>query len=112
MCSLFLHHLDEHDAIALLSKMQFAAQQRVIVDDLLRSSFGYWLAWAGCRILTRCHVVHTDGPLSVQGAFTVPEVLRMADSAGLSSCRISGHWPQRFLLQWSRTTSGVDQIDT
>lgn len=103
MCSLFLHHLDEHHAVSLLNGMKLAASQLVLVDDLVRSKLGYWLAWAGCRVLTRCHIVHIDGPLSVEGAFTTSEALKIADYAGLAPCRITRHWPQRFLLQWSRS---------
>lgn len=103
MCSLFLHHLDESDAIRLLSRMKELSDHLVIVDDLRRTALGYWLAWAGCRILTRCRVVHVDGPMSVEGAFTTEEASELARQAGLSNCRIRTHWPQRFLLTWSRS---------
>lgn len=103
MCSLFLHHLDEPDAMRLLQKMRAAAQQLVLVDDLRRTRAGYWLAWLGCRVLTRSPVVHMDGPLSVAGAFTSAEAIRLAEAAGLCGATLTHHWPQRFLLRWSRT---------
>ena len=46
-CSLFLHHLDEDDAVALLRAMADAAGRGVLVNDLERTRAGYWLAWAG-----------------------------------------------------------------
>jgi 2-polyprenyl-3-methyl-5-hydroxy-6-metoxy-1,4-benzoquinol methylase len=101
-CTLFLHHLTETDATALLGKMGASTRKLVLVDDLIRSRPGYALAWAGCRLLSRSKVVHHDGPASVAGAFRVDEVRAMADAAGLSGARFQKHWPERFLLSWSR----------
>ena len=102
MCSLFLHHLDEVDALKLMQAMSTAARKAILIDDLQRTRWGYALCWVGCRILTRSKIVHTDGPLSVQGAFTVSEVQNLADQCGLPGARIQRHWPQRFLLSWER----------
>ncbi len=102
MCSLFLHHLAEQQVVRLLRKMAGAARYAVIVDDLRRTRFGYCLAWAGCRLLTRSPIVHVDGPLSVESAFTVDEVHAHAKNAGLGNVVITTHWPQRFLMTWRR----------
>jgi 2-polyprenyl-3-methyl-5-hydroxy-6-metoxy-1,4-benzoquinol methylase len=100
MCSLFLHHLPEDDAHVLLRRMKELATQCVLVNDLRRTRFGYVLACAGCRLLTRSPIVHTDGPLSVRAAFSVDEVRLLADESGLNGATITTHWPQRFLLDW------------
>lgn len=100
MCSLFLHHLAEDDALVLLRRMKELATHSVLVNDLRRTRLGYVLAWAGCRLLTRSPIVHTDGPLSVRAAFSVDEVRQLADKAGLAGASITTHWPQRFLLDW------------
>ena len=102
MCSLFLHHLDEPQAIDLLRHMGQATDDLVLVDDLRRTQFGYWLAWLGCHVLTRSPVVHKDGPISVIGAFTPQEAVEMAAKAGLQYATFETHWPQRYLLSWSR----------
>jgi 2-polyprenyl-3-methyl-5-hydroxy-6-metoxy-1,4-benzoquinol methylase len=102
-CSLFLHHLDENDAIALLRKMAEAAGRLVLVNDLVRSRLGYLLAWVGCRLLSGSPVVRYDGPVSVKAAFTATEVLALAEQAGLRGAMVTRHWPQRFLLAWSRS---------
>jgi 2-polyprenyl-3-methyl-5-hydroxy-6-metoxy-1,4-benzoquinol methylase len=101
-CSLFLHHLDEARAIALLSKMASAAGRLVMVNDLVRSRMGYVLAWIGCRLLSRSPIVRHDGPVSVAGAYTIPEVAELAESAGLAGARLMPQWPCRFLLHWTR----------
>ncbi len=108
MCSLFLHHLNEGDAIRLLQRMKQTATQLVLVDDLRRTKFGYWLAWLGCRILTRCHVVHVDGPMSVEGAFTTKEAKSIAEQAGLTNANLKHRWPQRFLMTWRPEDGDAD----
>jgi SAM-dependent methyltransferase len=101
MCSLFLHHLAEDEALVLLRRMKELATHCVLVNDLRRTRLGYVLAWAGCRLLTRSPIVHTDGPLSVRAAFSIGEVKQLADASGLTEASITTHWPQRFLLKWS-----------
>jgi 2-polyprenyl-3-methyl-5-hydroxy-6-metoxy-1,4-benzoquinol methylase len=101
-CSLFLHHLDEENAIGLLRRMAAAAGRLVLVNDLVRSRRGYLLARVGCRLLTGSKVVHFDGPASVAAAFSPAEALALAEEAGLHGATLTKHWPQRFLLNWSR----------
>jgi 2-polyprenyl-3-methyl-5-hydroxy-6-metoxy-1,4-benzoquinol methylase len=106
MCSLFLHHLTQEHSVRLLERMHAAANRLVLIDDLRRTKFGYWLAWLGCRVLTRCSVVHVDGPMSVEGAFTTQEAQSIAARAGLIGATIRPHWPQRFLLTWRPEDGG------
>jgi 2-polyprenyl-3-methyl-5-hydroxy-6-metoxy-1,4-benzoquinol methylase len=101
-CSLFLHHLDEADALQLLGKMGEAAGRMVLVNDLARSRIGYMLAWAGTRLLSRSAVVRFDGPVSVEGAFTPAEALALAERAGMHGASVRRRWPCRFLLRWCR----------
>jgi SAM-dependent methyltransferase len=102
MCSLFLHHLEDDEAVSFLGKMGAAAQERILVNDLLRSRIGYRLAWAGCHLLSRSPIVRHDGPASVGAAFSLAEAEGLARQAGLVGARLSRHWPFRFLLSWSR----------
>jgi 2-polyprenyl-3-methyl-5-hydroxy-6-metoxy-1,4-benzoquinol methylase len=100
--SLFLHHLSEPEAIAVLRKMSQAARHAVLVDDLVRSRFGYFLAQVGCRLLSRSPIVHYDGPVSVLGAFTLEEAKGLAAEAGLAGTTFTRHWPERYLMCWKR----------
>lgn len=102
LCSLFLHHLSDEDAATLMRRMADATTRLALINDLLRCRRGYWLAVAGTRLLTRSHIVHVDGPLSVQAAFTVPEIRAMTAQAGLKGETVTRHWPFRFLWSWSR----------
>ena len=101
-CSLFLHHLDEHDAVALLANMENAARHLVLVNDLARSRLNYLRVWLACRLLTRSRVVRFDGPASVRSAFTPDEALVLAERAGLFGATVRTHFPCRFLLTWRR----------
>ncbi|QDU61176.1 hypothetical protein Pan216_20300 [Planctomycetes bacterium Pan216] len=100
--SLFLHHLDEERSIALLRNLAGAAGHLVLVHDLVRGPLGYALAYTGCHFLTSSYVVRTDGPLSVRAAYTVKEVERLAQAAGMDGCHVHRRWLQRLLLTWMR----------
>lgn len=102
MCSLFLHHQDEAQAIALLRRMADMASRLVLVNDLDRRWLGWLAAHVVGRFLTTSHVVHVDGPRSVAGAFTRTEALTLAERAGLSGARVDRRWPFRWLLTWRR----------
>jgi SAM-dependent methyltransferase len=101
MCSLFLHHLCEDEAVRLLRKMAGAARSMILVNDLLRSRIGYGLALVACRLASRSPIVHHDGPVSVGAAFSLAEVRALAARAGLDGARLERRWPRRFLLSWS-----------
>jgi SAM-dependent methyltransferase len=98
-CSLFLHHLDEDRAVTLLRNLA-AAGRLVLVHDLQRGLIGWLLAWVVTRLVSRSDVVHTDGPISVEGAFTADEVRVLAERAGLAGAVVTRHWPCRFRLLW------------
>src|SRR5947208_702478 len=78
------------------------ARWLVLVNDLERGPLGWMLAWLGTRLLSRSRIVHVDGPLSVEGAFTCAEVRALARRAGLDGATLTRRWPCRFLLAWRR----------
>lgn len=99
-CSLFLHHLDEPDVIALLAKLRSANPRLILASDLLRSRFNLAAVWAVARLVSRSRVVHVDGPLSIRGAFTAAELRALADQAGLHGATVRARFPCRMLLEW------------
>src|SRR5262249_40694449 len=100
LSSLFLHHLDEDQAVTLLRRMARAAKRMVLVNDLVRSRAGFVLAYLGTRLLSTSAGGHTYGPRSVEGAFTMDEVRALAAKAGLAGATVARRWPCRFLLTW------------
>ncbi|MGF1582499.1 MAG: methyltransferase domain-containing protein [Gemmataceae bacterium] len=108
--SLFLHHLDELQAVALLKQASQSATHLVLINDLRRSLMGLLLAVLASRFLTFSSVVRVDAPLSVRAAFTLPEAKELADKAGLMNAQVVPKWPFRFLLSWEKrqgTASGA-----
>jgi 2-polyprenyl-3-methyl-5-hydroxy-6-metoxy-1,4-benzoquinol methylase len=101
-CSLFLHHLDQEQALAYLRWAAATAAHQVLVNDLIRSRVGWGLAHVAGRILTTSDVVHVDGPRSVEGAFTREEARALAERAGLHGATVGWRWPFRYLLKWDR----------
>ncbi|MCE9590064.1 MAG: methyltransferase domain-containing protein [Planctomycetes bacterium] len=101
-CSLFLHHVDDDQAVPLVARLARAAGKMLLVNDLERGTLGLTLAWLGVRVLSRSRIVHVDGPRSVLAAFTANEMRSMADEAGLIGARVTRRWPCRFLLEWNR----------
>lgn len=102
MCSLFLHHLSDEEAVVSMRRMKDAATGKILVNDLIRSRLNYLTVWMTCRLLTRSKMVHIDGPLSVRKAFTVDEVRRLAAEAGMPNATVERRRPGRFLLHWTR----------
>jgi ubiquinone/menaquinone biosynthesis C-methylase UbiE len=81
--SLALHHLSPAQALHAFREQRRCVRVGLIVNDVVRS----WLAYFGAILATRIgstnYLTHHDGPLSVQRAFTVPEIRRLAVTAGL-----------------------------
>ncbi len=101
-CSLFLHHLSDGEAEALLRSLSAGARDTLLVQDLRRTRLGYLFAFVGLHALTRSPVARIDGLRSVRAAFDVREVRGLCEAAGLRGCEIRTAWPQRFLIRWRR----------
>jgi SAM-dependent methyltransferase len=95
--SLFLHHLEEDEAVTFLRLMADTGRL-VLVNDLERSAPNFAMVYAASRLLTRSRVVHVDALLSVEAAFTPEEALKLAERAGLTGATVVRRWPCRFLL--------------
>ncbi len=102
-CSLFLHHLEEAQVVNFLRSMKASARHMVLINDMVRSRWGYVLCWLGLSLLTRSPICHVDGLLSVRAAFTPAEMRNLAAQAGLDDATLTCHWPERFLLTWRRS---------
>lgn len=103
VCSLFLHHFNEEQAVIVLRRMAAASRGLILINDLRRCFAGWLLAHTAGRLLTTSPVVHVDGPRSVAAAWTRAEILSLAQRAGLASASYRAYWPCRFLLSWTRT---------
>lgn len=98
--SLFLHHLEDDQIVALLQQLRNA--KHLVISDLVRSRRAYLTTLIGVRCLSRSRVVHVDGPFSVRAALTPMELQGLAEQAGLTNARVRRCWPMRQVLTWSR----------
>lgn len=101
MGSQFLHHMSNADALTVLKKMRSATRHSVLLTDVLRTPLGYRLAYWAPRIFSRCKVIHTDGSLSIQAAFSLTEFQQLAKDANMQNATFQTLWPERLLLQWA-----------
>lgn len=98
--SLFLHHLDDDTALALLRSLRAACRIGFVISDLLRSRLGLILAVLGTGVLSTSRVARVDGPMSVRAARTRDEYRRLLDAAGLPDATIHRTWPERVIITW------------
>ncbi len=98
--SLFLHHLDDDQAVTQLQTMAAASQVGFVFSDLLRTRLGLFLAHLGTRALSRSSIAQIDGPLSVRAARTVNEYRRLFEEAHLLEPTLQRLWPERVCVTW------------
>ena len=100
--SLFLHHLDDASAVALLRGLASTVRVGIVVSDLIRSPLGLALAVLGTTFLSTSRVARVDGPLSVRAARTPAEYRVLCDAAGLRNATIRQAWPERVVITWTK----------
>jgi ubiquinone/menaquinone biosynthesis C-methylase UbiE len=100
ICSMFLHHLDEAEAMRVLREMDRLASRGVIVADLLRHRRA--CAWVNVLSMFSNRMVRHDARVSVAQAFTRPEILRLRDRSGISHAQYYRHFGHRFVLAGER----------
>jgi ubiquinone/menaquinone biosynthesis C-methylase UbiE len=95
LSSQMLHHFSEEGIIHLLRDWSRVARRAVIVSDLIRHP----VAYHGIRLITKAFtrniMTRTDGPLSVQRAFTLKEWRELFARAGIGPFRIFQTFPFR-----------------
>lgn len=100
LCSLFAHHLDDAQLVALLASMRAAARRLVLVSDLVRSRLTLALVAMASRVVTTSRVVHVDALRSVHAALTPAELAAAFARAGMSGAVIRRTSPARMLARW------------
>jgi len=107
ICSLFIHHLSDSEAVVVLNRMKEAANHLVLANDIARSRFAYLAGWITCRLVSRSRIVWFDGPASVRSSYTVDEAKHLADRAGLMGATVRKRFPCRYLLSWTNSHAPV-----
>lgn len=98
---MFLHHLQDIEAMTVLAMMDRVALRGLVWNDLSRSAF----ARLGVRALTMAAspMVRHDARVSVDAGFTKREAVDLAQRVGLGYCRYHGMFlAQRFIVAGER----------
>jgi ubiquinone/menaquinone biosynthesis C-methylase UbiE len=89
--TLFIHHLEPEEFVNSAREALRVARYGMVVNDLIRNSVHYWLAVAG-RALYRSRLTWHDAPVSVQRAYTMPEMRAMLLRSGAAAVEINAHY--------------------
>lgn len=100
MCTLFLHHLDNADVVALLARLADVTKRVLLVNDLRRCRPGLVASIVVPRLATRSRVVHVDAVRSYRAALSKGELAKLATDAGLTTPRVQRAFPFRMTLEW------------
>ncbi|HEY8747154.1 MAG TPA: methyltransferase domain-containing protein [Tepidisphaeraceae bacterium] len=94
--SMFLHHLDDSQIVAVLENMNRVASRGIIAADLLRRRRAYF--WISIFTLFANPMVRHDARVSVAQALSRAEVLGIRDRAGIGFASYHVHFGHRFVL--------------
>ena len=101
LSSQMLHHFSEDDIINLLRGWSRVARRAIIVCDLVRHPVAYYGIRLVTKAFTRNIMTRTDGPLSVQRAFTLEEWRDLFERAEIGPFRLLPKFPFRQITIFS-----------
>ena len=96
--SLFMHHLNDDEAVQMLQELDRTARLGFIVNDLHRHPLAYYGVKAWATVTNASEFFHHDAPVSVLRGFTRTELQRLVQRAGLPHARIQWHWAFRWTI--------------
>jgi ubiquinone/menaquinone biosynthesis C-methylase UbiE len=117
LSSQMLHHFSEADIINLLRGWSRVARRAIIACDLVRHPVAYYGIRLVTKAFTRNIMTRTDGPLSVQRAFTLEEWRDLFERAEIGPFQLFPKFPFRqitiFSMLEGKSASGLrkDQND-
>lgn len=93
LCSLFLHHFEDEQVIALMRSFNALARRAVLVFDLERSIVPYLFLPATRYLFDWKPITVRDGMISVRASFRQAELRMLAEKAGLRNIEVNAHRP-------------------
>lgn len=109
MCSLFTHHFENEDAIAILRELGRVSARGIFVIDLHRHPIAYYFYTTIGRLFLHNRLIQEDGALSILRSFTPAEFLRLAERAELRDIRVTRRFPYRLVLAASPPASAEER---
>jgi ubiquinone/menaquinone biosynthesis C-methylase UbiE len=96
--SLFTHHFDDEQIVALLRQMSRVARRGIFVIDLHRHPFAYLLYTTVGRLVLFNRLTREDGALSILRGFKPQELMRMGKQAGFINHTVQRKFPFRLVM--------------
>ncbi len=93
LCSLFLHHFDDAEAIKLLSRFYGIAKRALVICDLERHILPYLFLPATRALFGWNKITVSDGIKSVRASFRANELSRLALAAGVQNPDVKVYRP-------------------
>lgn len=106
--TLFFHHFDEEANRQVLEGMVRVSRAGAMVIDLRRSRLARWLlVYLGLPLFGASEVTRHDGRISMERAWSIPEVRNLAE--GLEVAELRRRFPFRFSLVVKRAAPTEDR---
>jgi SAM-dependent methyltransferase len=93
--SLFIHHFEPAEAVAVLGELRRVARRGVVVNDLRRGLMPLLATGASALAFGRSRVTWTDGVASARRSYTLAELDELLAEAGLRIRWRSSRWQPR-----------------
>ena len=98
ICSLFLHHFKNEQAVEILRELNRVARREVLVIDLHRHPIAYYFYTTIGRLLFHNRLIREDGALSILRGFKTRELVELAKHTGLKNVNVLRRFPYRLVL--------------
>ena len=89
--SLFLHHLEPDEIIAVVNESLRVSCAAIVINDLYRTYVHWLAAWAGVP-LYRSRITRYDAPASVRRAYTMDEMRSILKKTNAREIEASRHF--------------------
>jgi 2-polyprenyl-3-methyl-5-hydroxy-6-metoxy-1,4-benzoquinol methylase len=97
LCTLFLHHFKEPQIEDLLNRLTRKAKVGVVINDLHRSFWAFWLFRLYGLLFLKSRIARHDGLVSVARGFKRKELMRISEKIkGVHQLK----WKWAFRYQW------------
>lgn len=105
-CTLFLHHLNDEQAVTLLTEMSRVARKKIFVIDLNRSPVAYYFYKIASRLFLQ-RLTREDGALSILRSFQPSEIRRLAERANLTDVSVQHSKANRLILSGRKANGEI-----
>jgi ubiquinone/menaquinone biosynthesis C-methylase UbiE len=96
LCTLFLHHFSNKDLKAIIQRFLDQAQVGIVVNDLHRSRWAFWLFKMVSYLIIKTSIARNDGLVSVARGFKKRELEKLSKEINNSTSVISWKWAFRY----------------